>query len=202
MDTKTLCLGVLTEGARSGYEIKKCLETNFRHFFAASFGSIYPALAELERSGFVLAEDIVQSGKPDKRVYTLTADGLNRLREELASEPPKHKVRSEFLLLMYYAHLLPEDRLSEILDQMIGHFEQIMWEDLEVYERDHVDLTPGQRFALGYGRTVLTSALAYMKRQKQVLLSACREGHHTTRDRSIAGPEDQRPDGVMAAAGD
>ena len=38
MDVKTLCLGVLTEGDKSGYEIKKHFEQAFRHFFG-------PALA-------------------------------------------------------------------------------------------------------------------------------------------------------------
>ena len=38
MDTRTLCLGVLTERAMSGYEIKKHFEEAFRHFFVAGFG--------------------------------------------------------------------------------------------------------------------------------------------------------------------
>ena len=48
MDVKTLCLGVLSRGAASGYEIKKqCEEGPFAHFYAAGFGSIYPALNSL-----------------------------------------------------------------------------------------------------------------------------------------------------------
>ena len=31
-------------------------------------------------------------------------------------------------------------------------------------------MTPGMRFAVGYGRTVLTAALAYVKRQRGTLL--------------------------------
>ncbi|MCZ6511637.1 MAG: PadR family transcriptional regulator, partial [Alphaproteobacteria bacterium] len=48
MDTKTLCLGVLTHGDASGYEIKKALEDGpFGHIQEIGFGSIYPALAKL-----------------------------------------------------------------------------------------------------------------------------------------------------------
>jgi len=48
MDVKTLCLGVLSRGTASGYEIKKqCEEGPFAHFYAAGFGSIYPALNAL-----------------------------------------------------------------------------------------------------------------------------------------------------------
>ena len=42
MDVRTLCLGVLSMGSASGYEIKKRLENGFGHFYDASFGSIYP----------------------------------------------------------------------------------------------------------------------------------------------------------------
>ena len=46
MDVATLCLAVLAHGPASGYEIKKELEGGaYAHFFRASFGSIYPALA-------------------------------------------------------------------------------------------------------------------------------------------------------------
>ena len=40
MDVKTLCLGVLTLGDASGYEIRKQFEEGpFAHFFGASYGS-------------------------------------------------------------------------------------------------------------------------------------------------------------------
>ncbi|MEE8545632.1 MAG: PadR family transcriptional regulator, partial [Alphaproteobacteria bacterium] len=51
MDVRTLCLGVLSEGGASGYEIKKKLEQTYRHFFQASFGSIYPALSRMTEDG-------------------------------------------------------------------------------------------------------------------------------------------------------
>ena len=75
MDVKTLCLGVLTEGNKSGYEIKRCFEEAFSHFFVAGFGSIYPALAELSRAGLVTCENVEQEGRPDKKVYSLTPAG-------------------------------------------------------------------------------------------------------------------------------
>ena len=75
MDVKTLCLGVLTEGDKTGYEIKRCFEEAFSHFFGAGFGSIYPALAELSRQGLVTCRSVEQDKRPDKKVYSLTAAG-------------------------------------------------------------------------------------------------------------------------------
>ena len=40
MNVRTLCLGVLSLGEATGYEIKKLLESRFSHFYDASFGSI------------------------------------------------------------------------------------------------------------------------------------------------------------------
>ena len=75
MDVKTLCLGVLTEGDKTGYEIKQRFEEAFSHFFGAGFGSIYPALAELSRQGLVTCQSVEQDKRPDKKVYSLTAAG-------------------------------------------------------------------------------------------------------------------------------
>jgi DNA-binding PadR family transcriptional regulator len=53
MDVKTVCLGMLTDGDASGYDLKKEFESSFGHFFAAGYGSIYPALGALARDGMV-----------------------------------------------------------------------------------------------------------------------------------------------------
>ena len=51
LDVKTLCLGLLSRGEASGYDLKKDFESLFRHFFPAGYGSIYPALAGLALVG-------------------------------------------------------------------------------------------------------------------------------------------------------
>jgi PadR family transcriptional regulator, regulatory protein AphA len=171
MDVKTLCLGVLTEGDKTGYEIKRCFEDAFSHFFAAGFGSIYPALAELSRRGLVTSRSVEQEGRPDKKIYSITPEGERVLADELAGTPPRHKVRSEFLVLMYFAHLLPPERVAGIIDRMIAQWEPLVAE-LEIWVgADDLQITPGQRFAAGYGRAVLGAALAYVRAQKAALVA-------------------------------
>ena len=54
MDVRTICLGILTRGDATGYEIKKLFEDDgYQHFVEASFGSIYPALNRLTEEGYV-----------------------------------------------------------------------------------------------------------------------------------------------------
>jgi DNA-binding PadR family transcriptional regulator len=188
MDVKTLCLGVLTEGDQTGYEIKHRFEEAFSHFFGASFGSIYPALAELSGHGLVSCQSVEQAKRPDKKVYSLTERGRRALLEELMTTPPRHKVRSEFLVLMYFAHLLPAARVAAIIDEMIAHWEPLVAELERCAAGDVCALapTPGMRFAAGYGRAVLGAALTYVRDHKAELVGAVGE--------PAAGP--------MALAGD
>jgi DNA-binding PadR family transcriptional regulator len=171
MDVKTLCLGVLTEGDKSGYEIKRCFEEAFSHFFVAGFGSIYPALAELSRRGLVTGESVEQEGRPDKKVYHLTLAGERLLIDELLITPPRHKVRSEFLVLMYFAHLLPPTRLAAIIDERVAEWELALAEIEACATSDDVHTSPGMRFAAGYGRAVIGAALAYARANKAGLVN-------------------------------
>jgi PadR family transcriptional regulator AphA len=175
MDVRTLSLGMLTHGPMTGYEIKKCLEENFRHIVSAGYGSIYPALAELAAEGLVAVTEIEQERRPDKKVYRLTPSGRERLMADLLETKARHRVRSEFLVLMYFAHLLPHAKVEEAIDTIVSQWERWLYEDLEHYEAQQSGvagepMTPGMRFAVGYGRTVLTAALAYVKRQRGTLL--------------------------------
>ncbi len=192
MDVRTLCLGALTEGDKTGYEIKRTFEQAFNHFFGAGYGSIYPALADLTRHGLVTCETVEQDKRPDKKVYSLTLEGRRVLLRELMATPPRHKVRSEFLVLMYFAHLLPPERVAEIIDDMIRHWEPVVAEIEACADSptmaDGRPATPGMRFAAGYGRAVLGAALSYVREHKQEIV------------REIAGKAGERkPEPVLAA---
>jgi DNA-binding PadR family transcriptional regulator len=176
MDVKTLCLGVLTEGDKTGYEIKHSFEEAFSHFFGASFGSIYPALAELSRQGLVTCESVEQDKRPDKKVYSLTERGRRVLVQDLMMTAPRHKVRSEFLVLMYFAHLLPPARVAALIDQMTAQWEPLIAEVERCMAAGPCGgVTPGMRFAAGYGRAVLGAALAYVREHKGELIRAVGE---------------------------
>ena len=96
MDVKSLCLGALSLGDKSGYELKKHFELSFSHFFTAGYGSIYPALATLTEQGLVECSNVSQEKRPDKKVYRITESGRAALLECLISTPPTHKIRSAF----------------------------------------------------------------------------------------------------------
>lgn len=173
MDVKTLCLGVLTEGDHTGYEIKQRFEEAFNHFFGAGFGSIYPALAQLSRDQLVTVQEVEQDRRPDKKVYRLTDKGRQVLIDDLMATPPRHKVRSEFLVLMYFAHLLPPEQVGAIIDSQIAQWESIR--DccntcLDSPTEGDRPLEPGERFAADYGRAVVGAALAFVEANRERLI--------------------------------
>lgn len=168
MDVKTICLGVLTLGDKTGYEIKKHFESAFSHFFVAGFGSIYPALSALTRDGFVTQRDVTQSKRPDKKVYSITAKGRTLLMEALLNTPPRHKVRSEFAVLLYFAHLLPRDRLAELLDERARDIETMLG-NIDAFERDDLP-SPSREMVAGLGRAALKAQLDYIREHRDWLL--------------------------------
>lgn len=178
MDVKTLCLGVLTERDLTGYEIKQHFEQEFSHFFVAGYGSIYPALSDLTRRGLVSCTSVLQEKRPDKKVYSLTAEGRKALIDELMATPPRHKVRSEFLVLMVFAHLLPPAKVAEIIDGMVGQWNGLL-DSIECCladEDSREKISPGMRFAVGYGQAVIGAARRYVTENKGRLIETIQEG--------------------------
>ena len=175
MDVKTLCLGVLTERDLTGYEIKQHFEEAFSHFFVAGSGSIYPALADLTERGLVSCTSVLQEKRPDKKVYSITPLGRSALVEELMNTPPRHKVRSEFLVLMYFAHLLPPAKIAEIAEVMVAQWDAMLGKIDGCMADGGECLSPGMRFAAGYGKAVTSAARRYVTENKAGLIDNVRK---------------------------
>jgi DNA-binding PadR family transcriptional regulator len=168
MDVKSICLGVLTLGDKTGYEIKKHFEHAFKHFFVAGFGSIYPALSELTGDGLVTCTDVAQDKRPHKKVYSITPEGRERLMDALLSTPPRHKVRSEFVVLLYFAHLLPPERLAELLDQRARDIEETLRTIDQFEQQAHP--SPSREMVAGLGRAALEAQLDFIRERRDWLL--------------------------------
>src|ERR1051325_1947991 len=67
-------LGVLVQRPRSGYELKQAVDRAIRHFWAASYGQIYPELKRLEGAGWIAGEHAPRGGRA-RRIYRITPAG-------------------------------------------------------------------------------------------------------------------------------
>ena len=172
MDVKTVCLGMLTDGEASGYDLKKNFESSFGHFFAAGYGSIYPALAGLAEQGLVDCEEIPQEGKPDRKVYRITAAGRAQLLEALDKPDPSHKIRSEFLATICFAHLMSPAQIETVLGNRIADIERYL-DMFDEYEASCMkDWPQGMVFTVGLGRAVMTAMKQYIDANGANLVAA------------------------------
>lgn len=178
MDIKTLCLGVLTQGDASGYDIKKHFEYVFSHFYVAGFGSIYPALTELAREGLVTCREETQANRPDRKVYALTPAGREVFLESLATTPPRHRIRSEFYVLLHFAHLLPAGRLGEVLNERLVDVNRTLQELHRVAETSSSvgrALSPAQRFEVDLALATLKAHRDYIAAHRDALVENARQ---------------------------
>jgi PadR family transcriptional regulator AphA len=169
MDVKTVCLGMLTDGPASGYDLKKHFESTFSHFFAAGYGSIYPALSSLAEQGLVSCEEIPQQGKPDRKVYEITEHGWNFLRAALRNPSPCHKIRSEFLATMCFAHLMRSEDIEAVIDNRLSEIAiyQAMFRELE--NEGICEWPDGQKFVLGFGKAIASAMEQYISENRHLL---------------------------------
>ena len=171
MDVKTLCLGLLTIEEACGYDLKKTFESSFKHFFPAGYGSIYPALADLAEAGLVSCREIPQVGKPDRKVYRITEAGERAFMEALNRTDPQHKLRSEFLAMIYFADRIDEDRLADLLDDRVEKLRETV-KQIEAVSRHHTgDTSAGANFVAGFGAVVAEAAARYIESNRHLLTS-------------------------------
>lgn len=177
MNVKTVCLGALSRRPASGYDIRKLFETGpFSHFYEAGYGSIYPALAELARDGLAVVSEMPQDGRPDRKVYTITEAGLAALVAELDEPPRPDRLRSEFLVTVFFAHLLPPTLVARYVDERLAFFRETLE---HMRSRDSSHRPPGERFCHGFGMAIYQAAADFLAAERDRLLAALEAEAHT-----------------------
>lgn len=170
MDVKTLCLGVLSRGDATGYEIKKqCEEGPFAYFYAAGFGSIYPALNALKTDNLISVQEVVQESKPAKKVYSITAAGRHALLNALEKPPAPDRLRSDFLFIMFFGQLLPARDIDDLIGARVDMLQRRL-ADMEDCKQP--DMPGGEAFSLGYGLAIYKAAVDYLENHRHELVGA------------------------------
>jgi PadR family transcriptional regulator, regulatory protein AphA len=124
-------LGLIALEPRSGYDIKRIVDRTIRHFWAASYGQIYPELARLEELGWITGAD-ASRGERSRRLFTVTAEGERALRGWLMGRETRIELRDESLLRLFFADVGPAELGPGLLqarrqgyEQMLAHLEAL-----------------------------------------------------------------------------
>jgi PadR family transcriptional regulator AphA len=173
MNVRTLCLSILYNGDASGYDIRRmCTDEQFAYFVEASYGSIYPALAKLEKEGCVVSRSEQQAGKPARKVYSITDAGRLTFVDELSQPLGQDMFRSPFLMFARFAHILPR----ELVEQRCNEFLARAQDGRAKFESacEETELTEADQWLVGYGRAMLEVAEQYFRTHMDELITMAR----------------------------
>jgi DNA-binding PadR family transcriptional regulator len=74
----------LCEQSASGYELARRFDRSIGYFWAATHQQIYRTLRSMEDDGWVRVTPVVQQGRPDKKVYSVSDAGLAEMARWIA----------------------------------------------------------------------------------------------------------------------
>lgn len=172
MNIRTLCLAILSFRDATGYEIRKLsTEGTFSYFVEASYGAIYPALNRLEADGLVTCREEAQSGKPSRKVYSITAQGREELVRALSLPPEPDTFRSPFLLIAMCAEYLPRETVRSAIETHAEHLER----ELSVIRSILGDARqPSTKWVVEYGERCVSQSLNHLQETRGALEALAR----------------------------
>ncbi|HYW04413.1 MAG TPA: PadR family transcriptional regulator [Gammaproteobacteria bacterium] len=91
----------LLDRPQTGYELGKRFERTVGFFWKASHQQIYQELHRMARHGWVTAETVPQSERPNRIVYQLTDGGRRALDEWIATPSDPPSVKEELLVKLF-----------------------------------------------------------------------------------------------------
>ncbi len=174
--TAYVILGMLSiEPYKSGYDIRKAVESSVGYFWNESYGQIYPTLKQMAVEGLIVPSTVASAPK-QRQEYSLTESGRACLREWLAQPFQNDPPRNEFLLKLFFAREAApgvaiahvrnlQQKNQQILDTML---------QLETYARVQTSQNPHSPYwmlTLSLGIKLTRAALDWGKSALEELAS-------------------------------
>ena len=176
-------LVLLTEQPMSGYDLAKRFDTSIGFFWTADHPQIYRELGRLKERGHVTVDEVAQSGRPNKLVYTITPSGLTALNawSQMRSPPPPIK---DDLLVRFYAldHVNIGALRAQLMERLDLHTDRLR-RFTEILERHY----SGKGLSLSQtGRLV---GLRMGLRYEQICIEWCQDALRCLPASSVVKPD-------------
>lgn len=115
-------LGCLMDEPYHGYNIKKKLAERFNVCTTINNNTLYSLLKRYEKIGVITKTVEIQEGKPNRNIYSITDKGKKHFVEILRDFTESvAKNRDEYMMRLYYFHLLDISTRVKILDMREQH---------------------------------------------------------------------------------
>src|SRR4051812_9608384 len=119
-------LACLTECPMTGYELAKTFDASIGFFWKADHQQIYRELSRLRDRGHVQGREVVQTGKPNKLVYTLTLEGRAALRHWAARPSSPSSMKDDLLVRLYALDSIDLDPLrADLMARLEYHRDRL-----------------------------------------------------------------------------
>ena len=105
MSLKHGLLGLLNYGNMTGYDIDRTFKDSLFLFWQAQTSQIYRELNTMEKLGWLTSEIVIQTDKPNKKLYSITGAGKQELSNWLNenSLDNEFRSRSTFLMKLFFS---------------------------------------------------------------------------------------------------
>ncbi|MEC0179170.1 PadR family transcriptional regulator [Paenibacillus favisporus] len=153
-------LGVLARTPCSGYELAAYLEV----LWPAKHSQIYPLLNKMEQKGLVAYEHVEQTGRPDKKTYSITDQGREALGSWVEEKPADPAVRDEFLIKVYSMWLTDEENARKLILERISKLKlrvTVREKKIASVEKDHTRASSKH-----FGRYVLLNRSNFLDKEE------------------------------------
>ena len=166
-------LGLLEHENLTGYDIKKQIDGSINFFWKASFGSIYPALKDLEKNDLIKIKENNSKNKREKIVYSITPKGHEKLINWLKNSKSTNDLKYETLLKLFFGGATSPN----ISIQTIEEFESEIKENLSllkiyqknlskvIHDKDHIYYY----VTVSFGIETYNAYLKWSKEAKKIL---------------------------------
>lgn len=105
MSLKHGLLGLLNYGGVTGYDLSKTFNESLAFFWKAQTSQIYRELNLMEKDGLLTSIIEFQTDKPNKRVYTITEQGKEELKNWIHDDAVGDltSIKSLYLMKIFFA---------------------------------------------------------------------------------------------------
>lgn len=115
MSLRMLILAIVEAQPNTGYTITKEFDAVAGFFWRASHQQVYRELAALADDGLVRFREVSQQGRPDKKVYAITAAGRKAFAQWFAEAQEAPRVNDPLMVKFFAGELGGIDALLEQL---------------------------------------------------------------------------------------
>lgn len=116
MSLKFALLGLIALEPRTGYDIKRIVDSSISFIWSVTGPQIYTTLRTLREEGLITMETVPQQGKPDRQIHSITPDGMAQLKD-MANQPLVASVtRDEILLRTFFGNFAEPDVVRQELE--------------------------------------------------------------------------------------